>query len=59
MAESQKENDKRPIPPWLQKVLALDVEWTKRFVSFSLNFVPIRSLKTHCKMLEVSNDYHI
>lgn len=46
--------EKREIPPFLEKLLALDVEWTKRFVSFSLNFVPIRSLKTHCKFLEVS-----
>lgn len=46
--------EQRNIPPFLRKLLALDVEWTKRFVSFSLNFVPIRSLKTHCKFLEVS-----
>lgn len=45
--------EKRQIPPALQKLLAYDVEMTKRFVSFSLNFVPIRSLKTHCKFLEV------
>lgn len=48
------ENEKRNIPAPVQKVLAYDVELTKRFVSFSLNFVPIRSLKTHCKFLEVS-----
>lgn len=48
------ENEKRNIPVPLQKLLAYDVELTKRFVSFSLNFVPIRSLKTHCKFLEVS-----
>ncbi|XP_055313374.1 polyisoprenoid diphosphate/phosphate phosphohydrolase PLPP6 [Sitodiplosis mosellana] len=48
------EFEKRDIPPVLEKLLALDVEWTKRFVSFSLNFVPIRSLKTHCKFLEYS-----
>lgn len=47
--------ERRQIPPILEKLLALDVEWTKRFVSFSLNFVPIRSLKTHCKFLEVSH----
>lgn len=46
--------EKRNIPPVLQKILALDVEWTKKLVSFSLNFVPIRSLKTHCKFLEVN-----
>lgn len=49
------DKEKRNIPPIIQKLLILDVEWTKRFVSFSLNFVPIRSLKTHCKLLEVSN----
>lgn len=47
-------SERRQIPPLLEKILALDVEWTKRFVSFSLNFVPIRSLKTHCATLEVS-----
>lgn len=47
--------EKRNIPPFVQKLLILDVELTKRFVSFSLNFVPIRSLKTHCKLLEVNN----
>lgn len=54
--ESSRKNaaEKRTIPPILQKVLALDVEWTKKLVSFSLNFVPIRSVKTHCKFLEVS-----
>jgi len=46
--------EKRQIPPALQKLLALDVEWTKKFVSFSLNFVPIRSLKIHCTFLEYS-----
>lgn len=47
-------SEKRKIPPLLEKILALDVQLTKKFVSFSLNFVPIRSLKTHCKFLEVS-----
>lgn len=46
--------EKRNVPPAIQKLLAIDVEMTKRFVSFSLNFVPIRSLKAHCKFLEVS-----
>lgn len=51
--------EKRNIPPVLQKLLAYDVEMTKRFVSFSLNFVPIRSLKTHCKFLEVRKLYFV
>lgn len=49
------DDDKRELPPFVKKALAIDVEMTKRFVSFSLNFVPIRSLKTHCKFLEVSD----
>lgn len=48
------DDDKRKIPAPVQKLLALDVEMTKKFVSFSLNFVPIRSLKAHCKFLEYS-----
>lgn len=57
MSRSDQDSDKekRNIPPFLRKLLILDDEWTKRFVSFSLNFVPIRSLKTHCKLLEVGN----
>lgn len=47
-------SEKRDVPPAIQKLLAIDVEMTKRFVSFSLNFVPIRSLTAHCKFLEVS-----
>lgn len=47
-------SEKRKIPPALEKILAFDVQITKKFVSFSLNFVPIRSLKTHCKFLEYS-----
>lgn len=43
----------RNLPPWLSKLLAWDVATTKRFVSFLLNFVAIRSLKTHCRFLEV------
>lgn len=46
--------DSRAIPPFVQKALAIDVDMTKRFVAFCLNFVPIRSLKTNCKFLEVS-----
>lgn len=52
--KSREVTEKREIPPFLKKVLRLDEEWTKRFVSFSLHFVAVRSLKTHCKFLEVS-----
>lgn len=47
-------DEKRNIPPALQKVLAWDVQLSKRFVSFMLSFLPFRSLKTHCKFLEVN-----
>lgn len=46
--------EKRNVPPFIEILLAYDIEWTKKFVSFSLNFIPIRSLRTHCKFLEVS-----
>uniref|UniRef100_A0A1L8DYI4 Putative presqualene diphosphate phosphatase n=1 Tax=Nyssomyia neivai TaxID=330878 RepID=A0A1L8DYI4_9DIPT len=46
--------DKRKLPPALEKILALDVKLTKQFVSFMLNFVPMRSLRNHCRLLEVS-----
>ncbi|XP_040151558.1 phospholipid phosphatase 6 [Anopheles arabiensis] len=44
----------RNIPPALKKLLEWDVVMTKQFVSFMLNFVPLRSLRTHCKVLEYS-----
>lgn len=43
----------RNIPPALKKLLEWDVVMTKRFVSFLLNFIALRSLRTHCKILEV------
>lgn len=45
--------ESRNIPKPLKKILAWDVEVTKQFVSFLLNFVAIKSLKTHCRFLEV------
>ncbi|XP_055628931.1 polyisoprenoid diphosphate/phosphate phosphohydrolase PLPP6 [Toxorhynchites rutilus septentrionalis] len=50
----EKDREDRKLPPALKKILALDVVLTKRFVSFMLNFVPFRSLRTHCKVLEYS-----
>lgn len=44
----------RNIPPALKKLLEWDVIVTKRFVSFMLNFIALRSLRTHCKILEYS-----
>lgn len=34
---------KREVPPVLKKILAWDVEVTKKFVAFLLNFVQVRS----------------
>uniref|UniRef100_T1GI00 Phosphatidic acid phosphatase type 2/haloperoxidase domain-containing protein n=1 Tax=Megaselia scalaris TaxID=36166 RepID=T1GI00_MEGSC len=48
------DDDKRVVPPAIKKLLAWDVEMTKKFVSFMLNFVAFRSLKVHCKFLEYS-----
>lgn len=48
------DSDKRKIPVPIRKILAYDVELTKKFVAFSLNFVPVRSLKLHCTFLEVN-----
>lgn len=48
------DDEKRKIPPAIKKLLAWDVEMTKKFVSFMLNFVAFRSLKVHCKFLEYS-----
>lgn len=46
--------EKRNIPPLLVKILEIDVIATKKFVAFLLNFLSMRSLRTHCKILEVS-----
>lgn len=45
----------RNLPLALRKLLDWDVVVTKKFVSFLLNFVALRSLKTHCRFLEVLN----
>lgn len=42
------------VPEPLKNLLKKDVELTKKFVSYLLNFVQIRSFKTHCKFLEWS-----
>lgn len=49
----ENDNEKRNVPKIIRKVLIIDVELTKRFVAFCLNFLPMRSLKTNCKLLEV------
>jgi presqualene diphosphate phosphatase len=47
------DDEQRNIPPAVKKLLEWDVIVTKKFVSFLLNFVAFRSLKNHCKFLEV------
>jgi hypothetical protein len=41
---------KRQVPPVLKKLLAWDADVTKKFVSFLLNFVQVRSFARHCKL---------
>lgn len=48
------DKEKRNIPPVIQKILEKDVQLTKQFVCFLLNFMPVKSLQRHCKFLEVS-----
>lgn len=47
-------SDRRVVPPALQKILKLDAEITDRFCNLANKFVPLRSLRTHYKLLEVS-----
>lgn len=46
--------EQRKVPPFLEKILELDRNLTKKFVSFLLNLVPMRSLQQHCRFLEIS-----
>lgn len=55
---TQDEQERRRVPPIVQKLLAADVQLTKRVVAFSLNFVAFRSMRRHCKVLEVYIRYH-
>ena len=48
------DDEKRSIPPAIKTLLEYDVKITKSFVSFMLNFIAFRSLRTHCKFLEIS-----
>lgn len=52
-ADIQDEQERRRVPPVVQQLLAADVQLTKRVVAFSLNFVAFRSMRQHCKFLEV------
>lgn len=51
--------ESRNLPAPLKKLLEWDVKVTKKFVSFLLNFVALRSLKTHCRFLEVRLSFFI
>lgn len=57
-SKTRLETEKRNIPPVIQKILEKDVQLTKQFVCFLLNFMPIKSLQRHCKFLEVSTHQH-
>lgn len=45
---------KRQVPPMLQKILHYDVQVTKKFVEFALKITPLRSIRNHAQMFEVS-----
>lgn len=42
------------VPDFLKRILKKDVEVTKKFVAFCMNFVQVRSFQTQCKVLEWS-----
>lgn len=45
---------KRDVPPALRKLLQLDENLTQKFCLHVNKFLPLRALKIHYKMLEVS-----
>lgn len=50
----QVHQEKRQVPGILQNVLAADVFLTQRFCNWADCFLPLRSLRLHYKVLEVS-----
>jgi len=46
--------EKRNVPPALQKLLEWDVKATKKLISYLLNFKPVEQFKRQCKFLEWS-----
>ncbi|XP_028174796.1 polyisoprenoid diphosphate/phosphate phosphohydrolase PLPP6 isoform X1 [Ostrinia nubilalis] len=46
--------EKRQVPKMLQNILRYDVQVTKKFVEMALKTSPLRSLRNHAKLLEVS-----
>ncbi|KMQ92401.1 presqualene diphosphate phosphatase, partial [Lasius niger] len=47
-------SEKRQIPTLLRKVLAVDAYLTDKFVKLIEKFLPLKQLKVHCTLLEVS-----
>lgn len=54
-----KDQEKRQVPPALQKLLKADVYVTNSLCTFMEKFLPFRSLKVHYKMLEVSRSMYL
>ncbi|XP_018324184.1 phospholipid phosphatase 6 [Agrilus planipennis] len=50
----EKTASKRNVPPIIRKILDIDVKLTEKFVLWANQFVPLRSLRTHYKILEIS-----
>lgn len=49
------DGEKRIVNPVLKKILQKDVIYTKKLITFLLNFLPLQSFKRHCQFLEVRN----
>lgn len=47
-------DQKRRPPSWLQKILEIDEIVTKKFVSWSIRWSPLHSLRVHYKALEIT-----
>lgn len=58
-ASASENKSQRSIHPIIKKILDIDKDLSKRLVSFFLNFVPFRSIKKHCKFLEVGTTHDI
>ncbi|KAJ8950654.1 hypothetical protein NQ318_010855 [Aromia moschata] len=49
-----KASEKRKVPETIKKILELDAVITKRFVAWGNSLLPLRTLRTHYKGLEIS-----
>lgn len=47
-------SEKREVPGMIRTILKLDVKLTNNFCLYANNFLPLRSLRVHYKILEVS-----